>query len=215
MRIALLGATGTIGRRIACEALARGHEVTAVVRRPGALDLRHRSLRVATGAVDRPGGLASVLAGHDAVVSAIGPAEREGGSPAVLVDAARALLRALPEAGVRRLIVLGGAGSLEVAPGKDLVDTPGFPAAHKTTALAHREALQIYRGAAPPLDWTVVSPAASTEPGARSGRYRTGADQLVADAAGNSRISVEDLAVAVLDELEKPRFIRRRMTVGY
>ncbi|HLZ57791.1 MAG TPA: NAD(P)H-binding protein, partial [Ktedonosporobacter sp.] len=110
-------------------------------------------------------------------------------------------------------IVVGGAGSLEVAPGLHLVDTPDFPAAWKPTALAHRDALEVYRKAN--LDWTYVSPAALIAPGERTGTYRTGTDKLLTDEKGESRISAEDYAIAILDEVEHPHFIRRRFTVAY
>ena len=119
----------------------------------------------------------------------------------------------LAQARVDRLVVVGGAGSLEVAPGVQLVDTPEFPAAWKGIALAHRDALAVYRGAA--LDWTYISPAALIGPGERTGQYRTGTDQLLTDKEGESRISVEDFAVAFVDEIENQRFARQRMTVAY
>jgi putative NADH-flavin reductase len=145
------------------------------------------------------------------VISAIGPSQKA--PPQILVDAARALCDALPRAGVRRLIVIGGAGSLEVAPGTQLVDTPEFPAGWKAVALAHRDALAIYRGS--DLDWTYVSPAALIQPGARLGRYRTGGDQLLVDPQGVSAISIPDFALAVADELERHAHPRRRVTFAY
>jgi putative NADH-flavin reductase len=112
-----------------------------------------------------------------------------------------------------RLIVVGGAGSLEVSPGVQLVDTPDFPPAYKKLALAHRDALEIIRKA--PFDWTYVSPSAEIDEGSRTGHFRTGANQLLVDSSGRSRISMEDFAVAILDEVEKPKFSRARFTVGY
>jgi putative NADH-flavin reductase len=210
MKIAIIGATGTIGSRIAQEALARGHSVTAVARDPAKVkDGRVKAVR---GDVTDPAGLAQALKGHDAVVSAVGPAH--GGGPDLVVTAARALAQALPRAGVKRVIFVGGAGSLEVKPGLQVVDSPGFPEAWKPVALAHRDALNVWRNVKD-LDWTYLSPAALIEPGKRTGKYRTGGDQLLTDAKGESRISAEDYAVAVLDELEKPRNVRRRMTVAY
>lgn len=213
MKIALFGASGTIGQRIAEEALGRGHAVTAIARNPARIPLHHERLTAVQGDVRSPDSVAKVAAGHDAVVNATGPAEGEPGS--VLVEAARALIEGMPRAGVRRLIVVGGAGSLEVAPGVQLVDTPDFPPAWRPAARAARDALAVYRSAPPELDWTYLSPAAFIEPGERTGAYRTGTDQLVTNAAGESRISAEDFAVAVVDELESPRFSRRRFTVAY
>lgn len=209
MKIAIFGAGGTIGRRVAREALSREHEATAVARDPARLDLSHERLRSVKGDALDPAGVAAAVSGHDAVISAVGP---RGGAPRVVVDAARSLVEGTRRAGVRRLLVVGGAGSLEVAPGRQLVDTPGFPAAWKPVALAHREALGVYRTA--DLDWTYLSPAALIEPGPRTGRYRSGTAQLVVGAKGESRISAEDLAAALLDELERPRFVRKRLTVA-
>lgn len=210
MKIALIGATGTIGQRILQEALTRGHEVTAIVRDPARLSQQHPSLKAVTGDILNPESVATATAGHDLVISAYGP---KHGQEQILVDAAHALVEGLRRAGVNRLTVVGGAGSLEVAPGVQLVDIPEFPAAYKPVALAHREAFAVYREA--DLDWTYLSPAAMIEPGVRTGGYRTGTDQLVANAQGESRISAEDYAVALLDEAENPRFIRRRFTVAY
>jgi putative NADH-flavin reductase len=126
---------------------------------------------------------------------------------------AHSLITGLVQAGVRRLVIVGGAGSLEVAPGVQLVDTPEFPAAWKGIALAHRDALDVFRTAE--LDWTYISPAAFIEPGKRTGSFRIGSNQLITDAQGNSRISNEDYAVALVDEVEKGNFIRRQMTVAY
>jgi hypothetical protein len=131
----------------------------------------------------------------------------------LVLDAARSLIDGLARARVGRLVVVGGAGSLEVAPGVQLVDTPEFPAAWKEGSLAQREALAVYRAAA--LDWTYISPAALISPGKRTGQYRTGTDRLVTDEKGESLISIEDYAVAFVDEIENGRFVRRRMTVAY
>jgi uncharacterized protein len=213
MRIALFGASGTIGRRIAQEALDRGHTVTAILRHPDGLDLRHEHLTAVAGDVTDPARVARAVAGHDVVVSAIAPSGDQ--QPQILVQAAHALIEGLPRAGVKRLVVVNGAGSLEVAPGMHLVDTPDFPAAWRPVSLAHRDTLEVYRAARADLDWTVLSPAALIQPGERTGTYRTGTDQLLTDAAGQSRISAEDYAVALLDEVETPRFIRQRFTVAY
>jgi putative NADH-flavin reductase len=195
MKIALFGATGKIGSRIAAEAKHRGHRVTAVK----------------TDILDSDG-VAEAVRGHDAVVSAVGP--RQNAPPTILVDAARSLLDAMRKVRVRRLIICGGAGSLEVKPGLQLVDTPDFPEAWRPIANAHRAALAIYRRVND-LDWTYISPAAFISPGERSGIFRIGGDQLLVDGKGESRISMEDFAVAVLDEIENPRNIRKRITVAY
>ncbi len=213
MKIALFGASGTIGRRIAQEALARGHTVTAIVREPARMDLTHERLNVAQGDVRDADSVARLVAGYDVVVSAVGPARGSGEPPQMLVEAARALVAGLPRAGVRRLVVVNGAGSLEVSPGVQLLDTPSFPPAWRPGALAHRDALEVYRTA--DLDWTALSPANSIAPGQHTGRYRTGGDQLVANEQGESRISAEDYAVALIDEVETPRPLRQRFTAAY
>lgn len=202
MKIAVLGATGMAGSRIVAEALARGHEVTAIARTPEGL-ANHAALSRVAADVAAPG-LAEVLRGHDAVVSALH--FQTLGEPA--------LASALKAAGVRRVLIVGGAGSLEVAPGVLLVDTPEFPAEWKPFARPGVDFLQQLR-AESELDWTFISPSAFFEPGARTGVFRLGGDQLLVGADGRSAISAEDYAVALLDEIEKPAHIRMRMTVGY
>ena len=208
MKIALLGAGGMIGSRISAEALARGHEVTAVVRTPGKLAAKHARLKEAQGDALSAESIAQVVSGHDAVISAISAPEQQE-----LLRATAAQIEGVRRARVPRLLVVGGAGTLEVAPGLQLVDAPDFPAAYKPPALAHREVLAVYRKT--DLDWTYLSPAAVITPGERTGKFRLGKDQLVTDAKGESRISAEDYAVAMVDELEKPRHIRQRFTLGY
>ena len=213
MRIALFGATGHIGHAILDEALARGHEVTAIVRDPARLDRRHERLSVITGDVARPETWLAAVHGSDAAVASL--SARRDGDQALLVANARTLLERLPDAGVPRLVWVGGAGSLEVASGLRLLDTPNFPAEWKPEAEAHARALDAFRASDSAIDWTVLSPAALIEDGERSGRYRIGGDQLLVDAEGNSRISVADYAIALLDRVEKHDASRRRITVAY
>ena len=211
MRIVVFGAGGTLGSRITDELVRRGHTVKVVVHtgsKPGAP--RARTVSV-VAEVANPTSVAEAVRGADAVVSAIGPGPDE--QVTVILGAARGLLAGLRKAGVRRLVVVGGAGSLEVSPGVELSDTPQFPVAWKPVAEAHRAALEIYREE-PELEWTVVAPAALIAPGIRTGHYRAGGDQLLVDAKGESRISAEDYAVAVADEVETPRHIRRRFTLA-
>lgn len=212
MKIALFGASGTIGQRILTEALARGHQVTAIVRNPATIKTSAGEISAIKGDALNPTNVAETVTGHDLVISAISP--DQGGSVEVLVQAANSLLEGVKQAGVERLLIVGGAGSLEVAPGVQLVDTDAFPAAWKPLALAHRDALDVYR-TNDDLNWTYFSPAAFIAPGERTGQYRTGTDQLLSDDQGQSRISTEDFAIALLDEVENPRFSRRRLTVAY
>lgn len=201
MKIALIGASGNIGSRVAAEALKRGHRVTGIARHPEKVPAGATPARAD---VNDPASLARVLPGHDAVVSST----RFSGSDA------RALISAVKTAGIGRLAVVGGAGSLEVAPGTALIDTPQFPAAYKPEASAGRDFLNVLRGEKE-LDWTFLSPSALIAPGERTGKFRLGGDQLLVGADGQSRISIEDYAVALVDELEKPKHSRRRFTVGY
>ncbi|ACR28203.1 NAD(P)-dependent oxidoreductase [Burkholderia glumae] len=209
LNIALFGASGMIGSRIAAEAARRGHRVTALSRRPGA---SAGNLRAHAADLFDAAGVAAALAGQDVVASAYGPGR---GQAEEVVRATRALVEAARAAGIKRLVVVGGAGSLEVAPGRQLVDADGFPAEYKAVALAHRAALDGELRPASDLDWTFFAPAAMIAPGERTGTFRTGTGALIRDAAGNSRISAEDYAVAFVDAIEQGRFVREVATVAY
>ena len=216
MKIVVIGATGNIGRRVVKEALGRGHEITGVVRDPAAVEAPDPRVRLVKGDATRADDVARVTRGADAVVSAISPRPNPRGLPAPSLAAnARALITGLRAAGVKRVLYVGGASSLEVAPGKALADQPDFPEAYKAEAHEGREALAVWRNEADGLDWTFLSPAAEIAPGERTGNYRTTGDQLLVDAAGKSFISFEDYAVAVLDELERPIHIGWRFGVAY
>ncbi|WBV43654.1 NAD(P)-dependent oxidoreductase [Pseudoroseomonas cervicalis] len=202
MRIALIGASGQAGSRILAELSARGHQVTATARDPGKIASLPGVTAQAGDAAD-PATLAPLLAGHDAVVSSI---HFSASDPDKLIAAVK-------QAGVARYLVVGGAGSLEVAPGVKLFDTPDFPAAYLQEARAGGAFLDRLKQEA--LDWTFLSPSAWFVAGERSGQFRLGTDQLLVDATGDSRISFEDYAIALADEIEQPKHIRRRFTVGY
>jgi uncharacterized protein len=209
MNVVLFGASGMIGSRVLKELAARGHTVTAVARHPeriGTLD----GAKVLRGDVTDQTSVAAAAKGADAAVSAYNPPPDD---PEAVLPVTRILVAALNDAGVSRLIVVGGAGSLEIGPGLQLVDSPDFPEAWKGVALAHRNVLPILRESG--LDWTYLSPSALIEPGERTGRFRLGDTRLLSDARGESRISAEDYAVALVDELENPRHLRRQFTVGY
>ncbi|MFI0444871.1 NAD(P)-dependent oxidoreductase [Actinomadura sp. 6N118] len=207
MKILLIGTTGMIGSRVASEARDRGHEITGTTR--GGADGTAKLTATDTSAV------AAVAAGHDAVVLAISPPRDGSEASGPLLAAGRAVLDGLREAGVRRLVVVGGAGSLEVAPGVRHVDDPHFPEIYKAESLAQADLLDLIRKEADDLEWTYVSPAGVIEPGERTGTFRIGGDQLLTDAEGNSRISAEDYAIALVDELENRNAVGRRISVAY
>jgi uncharacterized protein len=212
-RIAIFGATGTIGRRILREAVARGHTVTAVVRDPAKADAD--GCAVVTGDVLDPDAVARAATGQDVLVSAVGAGTGEG-NRALIEPAAESLVDALRRLGpgAPRLIAVGGAGSLRTGSGGQVWDAPGLPDAVLDVMHAHGDALDFLRTVRD-VRWTTVSPAARIAPGERTGRYRTALDDLVVGPDGGSTISTEDYAVAVLDEIERPQHIGERFTVGY
>lgn len=213
MNIALIGATGFVGQALLEELLNRDHQVRALQRdsaklaaRPG---LEARSVDVLNG-----GNLAEALKGMDAVVSAFNAGWANPHLHDDFLRGSDAIADAARQAGVR-LIVVGGAGSLFIAPGQQLVDSPAFPAEWKQGALAAREVLNRLRADKSELDWTFVSPAIQLEPGERTGQFRLGGEAPVFDAKGESRISVADLAAAIVNELEAPQHRRGRFTAAY
>jgi putative NADH-flavin reductase len=233
MHIGIIGATGTIGRRVLDEALARGHRVTAFSR--DATRVNDDRPEVTWRSVDvlDARSVAAVLPGLDVLVSGFQPGNasvdfqdtvhRSIADPSVYAQAARALVEALHGHPRTRLIVIGGAGSLEVEPGvvradhdhllHESLDALGLPREYAAAVRGHRDALNVLRTSN--RLWTYFSPAEEIAPGERTGRFRIGGDQPVLDAEGRSRISVEDAAVALIDEVELPRFVQRRFTVGY
>jgi putative NADH-flavin reductase len=212
MNIALIGATGFIGSALLQEALARKHEVTALAAHPEKL-APHRQLKLRKTDVLKRAALADHLAGFDVAISAFS-GHGQDDVYGYYMNGIANIIGAVKDAGVKRLLVVGGAGSLEVAPGVQALDTPGFPDIYKATAEGARQALALLR-AEPALDWTMLSPSAVIAPGQRTGRFRLGGDQMLVGADGNSAISVEDYAVALIDELENPAHARQRFTVGY
>jgi uncharacterized protein len=213
MKIAVIGATGFVGSAILQEALDRGHDVTAIVRNPAKLK-PHPKLRPTQGDVYIAEEVARLVAGRDAVISSFNPG---WGNPDIYdlqVKGVRSIIDGVKKAGIKRLLFVGGAGSLEVKPGVQALDLPGFPAEYKQGALATREALNMLRKESG-LDWSFLSPSADLSPGQRTGKFRFGTDQMLSDANGQSRISTQDYAVAMIDEVEKPKHIRQRFTVGY
>ena len=211
LRIVIYGGTGNIGQRIVHEALDRGHTVTVVVRDPSAMAEQPPRLHVLKGDVLDSPEVARTISGSDVVVSAVS-FRKPTPDFAGYSRAAESLVTALRSLGPRApyLIVVGGAGSLEQPPG---VSIP-IPAAWREEVNGQNNSLAYYRTISD-VRWTYFSPAALITPGARTGRFRLGGDQMIADAKGDSRISMEDYAVAVIDEAEKPAHVRKRFTIGY
>lgn len=212
MKIALIGATGYVGSALLKEAVARGHHVTALVSTPAKVPAGDQVTAVQADVLDQEA-LTSQLKGFDAVITAFS-GHAQSDVLGYYLKGMRAIVAAARNAGAPRLLVVGGAGGLEVAPGVQLIDTPQFPEQWKATAEGARQALELLRQETD-LDWTVLSPSAHLEPGQRTGNFRLGKDQLLVDVAGNSRISLQDYAVAMIDELERPAHPRSRFTVGY
>ncbi len=202
MHVALIGASGNAGSRILTELIRRGHSVTAIARNPAKIP-PHIGATAKAGDVFDQDGLAALLKGHDAVVSSV---HFTASDPAKLLGAVRA-------SAVRRYLVVGGAGSLEAAPGLKVIDTPDFPPVYKNEAVAGVAFLDLLRGETE-LEWTFLSPSAMFVPGERTGKFRLGTDRLLVSDQG-SRISFEDYAVALVNELENPAHVRQRFTVGY
>jgi len=201
-KIALIGASGNIGREIKREALARGHEVTGIVRNLEKLPAEPGLIPVA-GDIAEPAQLATLLKGADTVVASV-----------KWTDNAAQLLEAVRAAGVDRLIVVVGAGSLDAAPGVKVIDTPEFPPAWKTGAMGAFRALDTFRSETV-IDWVAFSPSWTIAPGERTGKFRIGGDQLLRNETGESLISREDFAVAIVDEIERKAHHKQRITVGY
>jgi uncharacterized protein len=203
MKIAVVGASGHAGSRIVAELSRRGHTVTAIARTPEKI-ANLPNVTAKKGDAHDQAALTALLVGHDAAISSI---HFLASDPAKLIGAAKA-------SKVGRYLVVGGAGSLEVAPGVRLVTTPGFPAQYKAEGQKGADFLDLLRQDNE-LNWTFLSPSALFVEGERTGKFRLGTDQLLTAADGKSWISFEDFAVALADEIERPAHVRERFTVGY
>jgi hypothetical protein len=216
MKIALIGATGFVGTAVLDELLRRGHQVTALVRDAAKLAPRAGVSAVVADAYDADA-VAAAVRGHDAVVSAFNPGWNDPALYDRFMQGSAAIERGVAASGVKRLLVVGGAGSLFVAPGVQLVDTPEFtghvPANVVPGAKAARDVLTALRGNTA-LDWTFLSPPAMLAPGERTGGYRLGGEELLMAGDKPAGIGVADLAVAIVDEIERPRHVRARFTVA-
>ena len=203
MKIAVIGATGNAGSRIVAELLNRGHQILGIARHPEKMQPRP-GLTLTQGDVKIEALLAKLLAGQEVVVHSV----------RFLDTDVRSAVGAAKQAGVKRFLVVGGAGSLEIAPGSALVDTPNFPPVYKAEASAGRDCLNALKSERE-LDWTFLSPSVFFGPGERTGKFRIGKDQVLTGADGQSKISMEDYAIALADEIERPQHSRQRFTVGY
>lgn len=220
MKVALFAATGRAGRTILEELIRRGHEVTAVARNldklPEQLPGSVKRVQDDLSSADR---IAEIIAGSDAVVSAFGPSSSDPRYTSdmrytdQLVSVTERLIAAVRKAGAPRLLVVGGAGSLEFSPGVTVLDSGYWPKPYVPIATSHMKAFAALR--ASDINWTYFSPPMLIQPGERTGKFRLGGDALIKDAQGNSSVSFEDYAIALVDELEKPAHERSRFTIGY
>jgi uncharacterized protein len=209
MNVVVYGATGNSGKEIVKELLSRGHTVTGVSRKAGSLK-EEKGLIEKTGDLSNVDEIATVIKGSDAVVSAYAPPHDD---PDALVAVTEREIAAVKKAGAKRLLVVGGAGLLEVAPGVSLIKSGHLPAEWLPIATSHEKALGVLR--ASDINWTYLSPAAYFVPGERTGKFRLGTKELVADAKHESKISFADYAIAIVDEIEKPAHERGSFSIGY
>ena len=214
-KIVIIGATGYVGSAILKEALGRGHQVKAIVRDPSKLTLIHPHLKVVGGSVTDTDFLSRELAKSDAVISAFNPGWSNPNIYEETLEGYGSILCAVRNSGVHRFLMVGGAGSLLVAPGRQLMDEPDVP---KKLLPGIRGMAKVYTDLLLPeksVDWVFLSPAANMAPGERTGKFRLGKDELIVDKCGDSNISVEDFAVAMIDELEQEKHHQERFTLGY
>ena len=212
MKVVIVGATGFVGKALVKEASDRGLQITAVARDSSKVPALPGVKAVSADVQDRAA-LAALFKGQDAVINAFNAGWQNPNLYQDFLDGCTAIQTAAKEAGVKRLVVIGGAGSLYID-GQQLVDSPAFPAEWKSGATAARDYLTQLRGEND-LDWTFLSPAIELFPGERTGQFRLGLENPVFDQAHKSRIAVADLAVAVIDEIKQPAHIRQRFTLGY
>ena len=214
-KIVIIGATGYVGSAILKEALGRGHQVKAIVRDPSKLTLIHPHLKVVGGSVTDTDFLSRELAKSDAVISAFNPGWSNPNIYEETLEGYGSILCAVRNSGVHRFLMVGGPGSLLVAPGRQLMDEPDVP---KKLLPGIRGMAKVYTDLLLPeksVDWVFLSPAANMAPGERTGKFRLGKDELIVDESGDSNISVEDFAVAMIDELEQEKHHQERFTLGY
>lgn len=215
MKVALIGATGFIGSRLLGELLNRGHEVTAIARSADKVTAKSENLKVVSADVFNSTELAEVLKGNEVVISAYNPGWTNANIAADTTKGYKSIIEATKKASIKRLQIVGGAGSLFASPGKTLIDSGLIPDDYLPAVKALAQVLKEFLPLEKDLDWVFFSPAGTIEPGERTGKFRLGFDDLVVDANGVSKISAEDYAVAMVDELENPQHHQQRFTIGY
>lgn len=218
MKVALIGASGFVGSKILAEALQRGHEVTAIVRHPEKIQ-PHKNLNTRKADVLNVDELAELLAGHDVIVSAFNPARGVAGAHVydLHVQGHKAILAAANKSGAKRFLAVGGAASLKTPEGIELIDSPQFPAAYEQFKPGIRGTRELYYllKQEPSLDWVFIAPSVVIAPGERTGKFRIGKDHVLYNDNRESKISLEDYAAALVDEMERPQHHRERITIGY
>lgn len=214
-KTALIGASGFVGGAILKELLSRGYEVEALVRNPENVKVQNPRLTVRKVDVADTKALAADLKGYDTVISAYNPGWANPDIYSLTLQNYPRIVEAAKEAGVRRLLIVGGAGTLFCAPGLRVVDSGAIPAEIMGGVRSLGEFYLDTLSKEKAIDWVFFSPAGSLEPGEASGVYRLGKDDLIVDSEGNSRITVGDYAKAMVDELESPSHHQERFTIGY
>ena len=214
-RIALIGASGFVGSALLKESLKRGHSVTAIVRHPEKITLNDPNLQIIQGDVLSEQSIPDVIKGVDVVISAYNPGWTNPNISQETTAAYQSIISCVKKAKIPRLLIVGGAGSLYVAPEKRVMDTGVIPESYLPAVESLANVLYDLQKNEKELDWAYFSPAGNIEPGERTGKFRLGKDQLMVDKDGKSNISVEDYAVAMLDEVDSPVHHRERFTIGY
>jgi hypothetical protein len=214
-KIVLIGASGFIGSAILNEALARGHKVTAVVRHPEKITTEHKNLIIKKGDVSLTDTVTGVCIGADAVISAYNPGWKNPDIAKETTRVYKAIIEGVKKSGVKRFLVVGGAASLFISPGKRLMDAGVIPESFQPAVRALADVYMVDLAAEKSIDWAFFSPAGVIEPGIRTGKFRLGKDDLIVNKTGESKISVQDYAVAMIDEFEKPAHHHERFTIGY
>jgi uncharacterized protein len=215
VRVAIIGATGLLGVGMVPEAASRGHRVIAICRHPEQVPLRENVTAVACD-IFETAQLTTILAGQDAVIHSYSPRrDHDTDRSGPHIAATRSIIAATRIAGVKRLLAVGGAGTLLLPDGSKVMESANFPPEYMESAISTGEVLTILKTEADDLDWTFLSPSLFFDERGRSGLFRLGLDEALFDANGKSTISIEDYASAMIDELETPRHSRRRFTVGY